>query len=153
MTDPSGANDLVVVPCAGVPITACPPDRAADLVVELALTTDRGIDVHLCNAYTLALADADDAYRAMLGRASVNFPDGTPVVWANRLLHRDVDVAAERVRGPGLFLDVFARGTDAGLKHYLLGGTPEVLEALELNLRERFPDALIVGAESPPSAR
>jgi N-acetylglucosaminyldiphosphoundecaprenol N-acetyl-beta-D-mannosaminyltransferase len=146
----SDADDLVVLPCAGVPITACPPDRAAELVVELALTTDRGLDVHLCNAYTLALADADDSYRAMLGRASVNFPDGTPVVWANRLLHRDVEVPADRVRGPGLFLDVFERGSARGLKHYLLGGAPDVLEALERNLREQYPDALIVGAESPP---
>ena len=146
----SGTEGLVVVPCAGVPVTACTPERAADLVVELAQTTDRGVDVHLCNAYTLALADADDGYRAMLGRASLNLPDGTPVVWANRLLHRDVAVPPQRVRGPDLFLDVFERGVDVDLRHYLLGGTPEVLAALEANLRARFPSARIVGADSPP---
>jgi N-acetylglucosaminyldiphosphoundecaprenol N-acetyl-beta-D-mannosaminyltransferase len=146
----AGADELLVVPCAGVPITACTPSRAADLVVDLALRTDRGVDVHLCNAYTLALADADDSYRAMLARASVNLPDGTPVVWANRLLHRDAEVPAERVRGPQLFLDVFDRGQDHGLRHYLLGSTPEVLAALETNLRRDYPRAEIVGVESPP---
>jgi N-acetylglucosaminyldiphosphoundecaprenol N-acetyl-beta-D-mannosaminyltransferase len=142
--------ELLVVPCAGVPITACPPDQAADHLVELALTSDRGHDVHLCNAYTLALADGDDAYRAMLGRASINFPDGAPVVWANRLRHRHKHIPVDRVRGPGLFLDVFGRGQSRGLKHYLLGGEPAVLAALQANLHRQFPDAEIVGAESPP---
>ena len=146
----SGDNGLLAVSCAGVPITTCTPERAADHLIELALSTDRGHDVHLCNAYTLALADRDDGYRAMLGRATLNLPDGTPVVWANRLLHRGEPVAAQRVRGPQLFLDVFKRGQSRGLKHYLLGSTPEVLRALEENLRTRFPDALIVGVESPP---
>lgn len=143
-------SDLLVVPCAGVPITACRPDQAAEHLVELALSTDRGHDVHLCNAYTLALADGDAGYRAMLGRASINFPDGTPVVWANRLRHRDKPIPADRVRGPGLFLDVFSHGQDRGLKHYLLGGEPEALAALETNLRRLFPEATIVGSESPP---
>lgn len=146
----SGANELPVVACAGVPITSCTPRRAADLVVELATTTDRGVDVHLCNAYTLALADADDGYRAMLRRASINFPDGTPVVWANRILHRGRDLPHERVRGPRLFLDVFDRGRLRGVRHYLLGSTPEVLAALEKNLLTEYPGVEIVGTESPP---
>jgi len=146
----SGTDELLVVPCAGVPITSCTPGRAADHVIELARTRTKGIDVHLCNAYTLSLAAGDDAYRAMLGRASVNFPDGTPVVWASRLLHRDMDVSADRVRGPGLFIDVFDRGRAAGIKHYLLGSTPEVLDQLVVNLRAQFPEVDLVGAESPP---
>lgn len=151
----SGDNGLLVVPCAGVPITACAPEFAADHVVALAREVDpaaegAGRDVHLCNAYTLALADSDDAYRAMLGRASLNFPDGTPVVWANRLMHRTEPVAAQRVRGPQLFLDVFDRGQAHGVRHYLLGSTPQVLDRLQENLRARFPDARIVGVESPP---
>ncbi len=150
MSGPTGTQDVLVVRCAGVPISSCEPTRAADLLIELARTTERGIDVHLCNAYTLALADSDESYRAMLARASINFPDGTPVVWANRLRHRGSGIPTRPVRGPGLFLEVFGRGSPLGIKHYLLGGTPEVLKALEHNLRERFPDARIVGAESPP---
>lgn len=151
--DTPARSEPVILRCAGVPIAAVPPARAVDYVIEQGLSSvDRGtgLDVHLCNAYTLALADGDDDYRAMLSRASANFPDGTPVVWANRLLHRDAAVAHERVRGPGLFLDVFDAGQERGLKHYLLGSTPDVLAALEQNLRERYPRADIVGVESPP---
>jgi N-acetylglucosaminyldiphosphoundecaprenol N-acetyl-beta-D-mannosaminyltransferase len=54
------------------------------------------------------------------------------------------------VYGPDLFLDVFARGQDVGLRHYLLGSTPEVLDALQRELRRRFPLARIAGACSPP---
>jgi hypothetical protein len=52
--------------CARVPISACTPDAAVAQVLDLA-RSDRteGADVHLCNAYTLSLADQDSGYRFM----------------------------------------------------------------------------------------
>jgi N-acetylglucosaminyldiphosphoundecaprenol N-acetyl-beta-D-mannosaminyltransferase len=148
----SGTTEtLIVVPCAGVPITACTPPQAAHEVVRLA-TSDlsSGVDVHLCNAYTLALADRDVRFKALLLRASINFPDGKSVVWANRLLHRDRKIPRDRVYGPDLFLDVFELGQAVGLRHYLLGSTPSVLDKMGAELRRHFPRADIVGTESPP---
>ncbi|MGW1809125.1 WecB/TagA/CpsF family glycosyltransferase [Streptomyces sp. NPDC002078] len=154
----------------GVPITAHTPESAARDVVHLAQRiratrlagqgvaadaldaadeTPRG-DVHLCNAYTLALADRDPELHGILRAAPLNLPDGQPVVWANRLLHRGTALPATRVYGPDLLLDVFALGRRTGLRHYLLGSTPHVLEALRRELRRRFPDALITGTCSPP---
>ncbi|MFI7339045.1 WecB/TagA/CpsF family glycosyltransferase [Streptomyces sp. NPDC050085] len=99
--------------------------------------------IHLCNAYTLALADTDPALRALLqDPGAVNFPDGQGVVWAGGM--------RERVYGPDLFLNVFREGQAGGLRHYLLGSTRDVLDRLAAELRSRFPDALIVGTESPP---
>ena len=94
------------------------------MLVELATQPRDAADVHLCNAYTLALADKDPVLQALL-RALLNFPDGKSVVWANQLLHRDQQVPSNRVYGPDLFLDVFAAGQDVGLRHYLLGSTPQ----------------------------
>jgi len=143
--------ELTVVPCLGVPITACTPTQAAGEVVRLATTDlDHGVDIHLCNAYTLALADKDLGYKAMLQEAAINFPDGKSVVWANKLRHRRNAIPNDRVYGPDLFLDVFGKGQDLRLRHYLLGSTPEVLAELETELRRRFPKAQIVGVESPP---
>jgi N-acetylglucosaminyldiphosphoundecaprenol N-acetyl-beta-D-mannosaminyltransferase len=142
---------LTVVPCLGVPITACTRTQAALEVVRLATTDlDHGVDIHLCNAYTLALADKDSRFKALLQRASINFPDGKSVVWANKLLHRMRTIPNDRVYGPDLFLDVFENGQELGLRHYLLGSTPQVLSGLETELRRRFPKAAIVGAVSPP---
>jgi N-acetylglucosaminyldiphosphoundecaprenol N-acetyl-beta-D-mannosaminyltransferase len=143
--------ELTVVPCLGVPITVCTPAEAALEVVRLATTDlDHGVDIHLCNAYTLALADKDHGYKAMLQKAAINFPDGKSVVWANKLRHRRSTIPNDRVYGPDLFLDVFGKGQDLRLRHYLLGSTPQVLAELETELRRRFPKAQIVGAESPP---
>lgn len=137
--------------CAGVPITACLPAEAVDEVIRLAMATNgRGSDVHLCNAYTLALADRDSGFRSMLGRATHNFPDGKSVVWANQLMHRRSLVPGARVYGPDLFLDVVALGRSVGLRHFLLGSTPNVLAKLEVELRQRFPGTNIVGSASPP---
>jgi len=143
--------ELTVVPCLGVPITACTPTQAAGEVVRLATTDlDHGVDIHLCNAYTLALADKDLGYKTMLQEAAINFPDGKSVVWANKLRHRRSAIPNDRVYGPDLFLDVFDKGQDLRLRHYLLGSTPQVLAELETELRRRFPKAQIVGVESPP---
>jgi N-acetylglucosaminyldiphosphoundecaprenol N-acetyl-beta-D-mannosaminyltransferase len=142
---------LTVVSCLDVPITACAPTQAALEVVRRATTDlDHGVDIHLCNAYTFALADKDAGFKAMLQRAAINFPDGKSVVWANKLLHRRRTIPKDRVYGPDLFLDVFKMGQERGLRHYLLGSTPQVLSALETELRRRFPNAAIVGAVSPP---
>lgn len=149
---------VAVVDCLGVPIAAHTRQSAAREVVRLArhhratrsAAGARGSDVHLCNAHTLALADRDPELRGILGSAALNLPDGQSVVWANQLLHRDTPLPATRVYGPDLFLDVFDHGQDAGLRHYLLGSTPEVLDGLRGELLRRFPGALIVGACSPP---
>jgi N-acetylglucosaminyldiphosphoundecaprenol N-acetyl-beta-D-mannosaminyltransferase len=137
--------------CANVPVLACSPPEAARLVVRLATSRpDRGLDIHLCNAYTVALAHQDPALRTALNQAAANLPDGKSVVWANRWLHRTHRPPTERVYGPDLFCNVFALGEQIGLRHYLIGGTPEALTGLQEQLRDRFPRARIVGAESPP---
>jgi len=142
---------LISVGCGRVPITSCTRAEAAREVVRLATSkTEEGVDVHLCNAYTLALADEQPEFRLMLQRGKLNFPDGQSVVWANRLLHRGQNLSKERIYGPDLFLDVLETGQTHGVRHYLLGSTPDVLADLEKELRRRFPGADIVGAESPP---
>jgi N-acetylglucosaminyldiphosphoundecaprenol N-acetyl-beta-D-mannosaminyltransferase len=140
-----------VVPCAGIPITACSPGAAAQHVIDLASSPlESGVDIHLCNAYTLALADREAWMRDLLGRAGANFPDGKAVVWANRFNHPGRDLPTERVYGPDLFLAVVDRGQEVGLRHYLLGSTPQVLEAMRDRLQAAYPAARIVGVESPP---
>lgn len=147
----AAAPTLPLVPCAGVPITACTRDQAARLVLGLATQPGpSGVDIHLCNAYTLALTDRDPGYGDLLRAATVNFPDGKSVVWANRLAHRDLDLPTNRVYGPDLFHDVLSLGREAGLGHYLLGSTPDVLDALESRLRALYPGVRLAGTHSPP---
>ncbi len=156
-----------VVECLGVPITAHTRESAARHVLHLAHRNRearrdhadgsdvmggirRGSDVHLSNAYTLSLADQNTGLHSLLRSASLNLPDGQSVVWASRLLHRSTALPGTRVYGPDLLLDVFAQSQNTDLRHYLLGSTPDVLQALHRELGRRFPRARITGTCSPP---
>jgi N-acetylglucosaminyldiphosphoundecaprenol N-acetyl-beta-D-mannosaminyltransferase len=110
--------------------------------------TERGLAVHLVNAWSVVCADKDENVLAALSGPGVNLPDGTPLVWNARL--RRADVPAQRVRGPQYFEDVIDRGRALGVRHFLLGGTEETLQLLIDNILERFPGAILAGAESPP---
>jgi N-acetylglucosaminyldiphosphoundecaprenol N-acetyl-beta-D-mannosaminyltransferase len=134
--------------CAALPIAVSDLDGAVGELRRLSAETGHGADVHLCNAYTLALADRDPKYRSMLARASLNLTDGAPVVWVNQLRHRNLP--SHRVLGTDLMLETMSRGQAFGLRHYLLGAAPGTLAALSTALCSRCPDVEIVGTESPP---
>lgn len=122
-----------------------------DTAVELLLArkgSGEGIAVHLVNAGTLSLARKDVSLRTLLGRADANLPDGMPLIWIARRL--GLEHMQTRVYGPDLMLETLDRGRSVGLRHFLYGSSPEVVEQLSANLAARFPGADIVGAESPP---
>jgi N-acetylglucosaminyldiphosphoundecaprenol N-acetyl-beta-D-mannosaminyltransferase len=126
------------------------PDAIA-LVHDLAREPlERGVAVHFGNAYTVALADADPDYRALVGRADLVCSDGTPVVWAGRRCHGEVAEQWSRVYGPDVMSGVLAASDPQGPRHYLVGATEATLGSLLRRISERWPRALIVGAESPP---
>lgn len=148
---PGSPPGSATVDCAGVPIRACTPAEAAATVVAIASRPNvTGADVHLCNAYTVALADREPDFRDLLRAAALNFPDGKSVVWANRRRYPHLGLPTERVYGPDLMLDVVRLGRDRRLRHYLLGSTPEVLADLADALRRIAPGVVLAGCESPP---
>ena len=51
---------------------------------------------------------------------------------------------------PSFFLDVLDQGRALDVRHFLLGGSEEMLDALTLELQQRFPGVIVAGAESPP---
>lgn len=126
-------------------------DRAVDAVVDLGLEArNEGVAIHFANAYNVALAQRESSYRRVLEGGDAVFCDGMPVVWAGRRLHADVANSWTRVYGPDVMTGVLNASTQAGPRHYLLGGLPETLAALEVRIRSRWNSALIVGTESPP---
>lgn len=132
----------------GVPIIATTAIEAARELSRMAVGESAKSHVHLVNAYTLALADKDPEYAALLSENALNFPDGKPISIFSKLVSHSPRL--QQIRGPKLFLDVFDVGRSFGVRHYLLGSTPQVLEKLESTLRRRYPGCIIVGTESPP---
>jgi N-acetylglucosaminyldiphosphoundecaprenol N-acetyl-beta-D-mannosaminyltransferase len=103
----------------------------------------------LVNSYTFALVDADLAYKALLAQSGVNLPDGKPLVTALNRLDRSGQPFGQ-VRGPSFFVNCLDRGRAQGVRHFFLGGSPELLESLNGAVDRRFPGAQIVGMISPP---
>ena len=137
-------------PVGSLGFTVLSLDQAVRAVVNLGLTSlDEGVAVHFANAYNVALAEKNANYRRLLERGNAVFSDGMPVVWAGRHLHRDVAYSWTRVYGPDVMTAVMDASTQSGPRHYLLGGSPETLAALQEGIRERWPQAVIAGAESP----
>lgn len=122
------------------------PDAAARFLIELARTRSC-THVHLANAYTIALADRDHAYRQLINEGVV-FADGKPISWLSSLARQTPRI--QQVRGPQFFLDVLDIGRSFGVRHFLLGSTDELLERMEVILAERFEGVEIVGSYSPP---
>jgi hypothetical protein len=132
--------------CCGVRIDVTPFDDAVD---DLCASAGRGgRAVHLCNAYTLALASRDAELTAALNHGDRNYPDGIPLVWIARVL--GFSNMARRVYGPDLMAATIDRGRERGVRHFLLGATPEVLDALRSHIDLEWPGAVVTGSHAPP---
>src|SRR5437764_3305924 len=93
----------------------------------------------------------DSELRASLEGASINVPDGQPLVWALNALGHSLP---RRVYGPELMSRACVRGVETGHRFYLYGGRNQgALVQLALNLRRRHPGVQIVGGYSPPFRR
>ena len=126
----------------GVGICALAFAEARDLVVSTKGGTRRG---YVCcgTAHGLVEAQRDPALRRAYNESWLTTPDGMPLVWLG-------PAGTERVYGPDLMLAVCDAGRSVGLRHYLFGGRPGVVDELANRLRTRFPGVEIVGQLSPP---
>jgi N-acetylglucosaminyldiphosphoundecaprenol N-acetyl-beta-D-mannosaminyltransferase len=144
--DLSGLSASTKCPVLGVEMFAGSLEAAALAVLEKAETGAGGY-VCQCNVHVLTLSERVPQLRRVLDHAAAVFPDGAPLAWLQR---QSGLREAERVGGPDLMAAVVAKGGQRGLRHYLLGSTPNVLAALERSLVASNPGVSIVGALAPP---
>lgn len=119
-----------------------------DLAVQrLAESVENGrpTTFRLVNANSVHAAHRDASYAEILRAGGVNLIDGRPLA---TFLGWQTGRAVKQVRGPALFLEALDRHRD--LRHFLLGGSPELLADLSDSLRRRYPGLVIVGTHSPP---
>lgn len=139
-----GAIDFTVMPLNdAVQLTM-------DLPRQLPTSGHPGIGVHFANAYNVALARRNPEYAHLLNAADYVFSDGVPITWVGKRAYPHLAYAWERVYGPDVMTMVLERSEGTAPRHYLLGSTPPTLEALTRELTHRFPEASIVGSDSPP---
>jgi exopolysaccharide biosynthesis WecB/TagA/CpsF family protein len=131
----------------GVRVAVSDYDEIADVIIRSAdERIPAVISLHAVHAIVESISDPE--LLAKVNRFDAVLPDGQPVRWALNHLH-GVGLR-ERVYGPELTLRLCARAADDGIPIYLYGSMPDVIELLQQQLLEKFPQLQIAGAESPP---
>ncbi|PFR30837.1 glycosyltransferase [Bacillus cereus] len=103
--------------------------------------------VCVCNTHSVVTSGNDQLFHKALDNAGLCVPDGMPLVWALKAYgYKNQD----RVDGPNLMLKLCELSALKGYKIFLYGGTDETLEALEVELNQRFLNVKIIGKYSPP---
>jgi len=137
---------VLAVPLVGMQIHAVTRSQAVNLVGALARRPP-GLVVTPNVDHAVLLAK-DPAFRRAYDAATLRLCDGAPLLALSRLCRRPLP---ERVTGADLMLDVCRLAAEQGLRVFVAGGAPDVLERGLQNLRRRFPE-LQVSGHSPPLA-
>lgn len=109
---------------------------------------ERARCVAAANTHVVTLARKEPAFRAALDRFDLILPDGMPLVWVmNRSL---AEPLGDRVYGPTFMLRCLEATQGEPWRHLFIGGTEELLGALEGKLKARFPRLRIAPSYAPP---
>lgn len=111
-------------------------------ICEEAIASRRHLTIGVVNAAKLVKMRSDRLLRDSVLGADLIVADGMAVVWASRVLDQPLP---GRVTGIGLFEGLLALADRKGLSVYLLGASPDVLEALVKKIRSDYPGAKIAG--------
>ena len=113
--------------------------------IERMIASRRAGYVVTANVDFVVQAQTDLELHRILLDADVVICDGTPLVWASRLLGNPLP---ERVAGADLVPRLVHMAADKGYRLFILGATPESASKAVENLRREFP-ALIIDHYSP----
>ena len=131
----------------GVPIAVTDYDGAIAAMEGMIDGRDLGY-VCAVPVHSLMVSRHDPGMRGALVGATMNVPDGRPLVWALNSLGERL---GDRVYGPDLMDRFCDRAAQRGHRMWLYGGaTPEALDELVHALERRHPGLRIAGGWSPP---
>ncbi len=130
----------------GMRVDATTYAETADAVIERAESGEGGM-VCIATAHMAIECLDDPALQRAVNSADRVTPDGMSLVWALRQMGIG---SATRVYGPSLLPILCARAEARGIPVGFYGGSEDVLEALQSELRGRFPRLRMPFAWSPP---
>jgi N-acetylglucosaminyldiphosphoundecaprenol N-acetyl-beta-D-mannosaminyltransferase len=102
------------------------------------------------NVDFLVQAARDVELRRILFDAHLVLCDGTPLVWASRLLGNPLP---ERVAGSDLVPLLLKLAAEKGYRPFFLGATPDSIETAVEKVTRAYPDLRMAGCYSPPFNR
>src|SRR3954470_25020773 len=119
-------------PVLGVPLALTDYESTLDWIDATIARGERGY-VCVAAVHTVMACQEDPELRKAVAGADFTVPDGTPLVWALRLLGHPIE---NRVYGPDLMEAACARAARTDRRFYLYGGrNPGALAQLARQLR------------------
>lgn len=130
----------------GVQFDSLDMARVMDCVMDWCNSPDRHARVIVTvNAAILTMMRTDKRLAGAVHAADLVVADGTPIVWASRLM---ADALPERVAGVDLMEEILKRGSGRALRIFLLGTTQVRLGKLQEIIRCKYPGVVIAGARN-----
>lgn len=129
----------------GIPISVTTLDSASDIICTWA-QDDVGRYIGVREVASVMAMYDDPALVEVANRASMNLPDGMPMVWIGKKLGLPV----QRTCGPDLMDKMLRESGRTGMKHFLYGGKEGVADNLADRFRREVPGIRIVGTYCPP---
>ncbi|HYE31497.1 MAG TPA: WecB/TagA/CpsF family glycosyltransferase [Methylomirabilota bacterium] len=147
----NGAVESNETPIAilGVPFDNITFPQAIELIEKM-IASRKPHYLATANVDFLVQASHDVELRRILFDAHLVICDGTPLVWASRLLGNPLP---ERVAGSDLVPLLIKLAAEKGYRPFFLGATEEVAEKAVRLLKEKYPTLQIAGHYSPPFNR
>ncbi len=125
----------------GYPVDVVDHSDAVE-VLEAAWSSERRLHVVTVNSEMIVAAQRDAELDRIIRHAHLIIPDGAGVVWALKF----AGVKSTRVPGIELAYAALEKAAATGRRVALLGGKPEVLQALKEKLAQAMPSLNIVAS-------
>jgi N-acetylglucosaminyldiphosphoundecaprenol N-acetyl-beta-D-mannosaminyltransferase len=134
------------VPVLNLHVDLCDHESAIARISALARAGEGGY-ICVANVHGTIEGEDDASFSELVNNADLVLPDGTPLVWMQRLQGHG---NASQVRGPSLMPMLMRHAEQNGLKVGFLGGRQEVLDRIVARASDEFPELDIAYTHSPP---
>jgi len=141
--------DAAPIAILGVPFDNVSTRQTVALIEQM-IASRRPHYLATANVDFLLQASRDIELRRILFDAHLVLCDGTPLVWASRLLGNPLP---ERVAGSDLVPLLLKIAAEKGYRPFFLGSTPDAAELAVAKLKKRLPALNVAGRYSPPFNR
>ena len=113
--------------------------------IDRLISAKNGGTVFTPNVDHVVMAEHDQRFRTAYAAAALSLVDGTPVLWAARLLRTPLPA---KISGSDLVMPLLRRAAERGHRVYFLGGAPGVAELAKSKLEAALPGIRIVGTDA-----
>lgn len=145
-SNPQNSTVLKIAPILGVNVSMVTMESAVDKVTEW-IGKKENRYVCVADVHSVMRGHQEAAHRQVMNKADMVAPDGTPLVWVNRL--RGIKNIS-RVAGPDLLPAVCSRSVEHQWRHFFYGGAEGVADDLARKLQNQFKGLQIAGTDCPP---